>query len=55
MDGMFEEYISGVLASVKYADFLAKGQGSGVVITEGVDTISIGCSQGVTHDAHEHY
>jgi hypothetical protein len=27
-----EEYISGALMSVKYADFPSKGQGSGVVI-----------------------
>ncbi|EMD40131.1 hypothetical protein CERSUDRAFT_63615 [Gelatoporia subvermispora B] len=31
----FEEYISGALASVKYTAFLAKGQGGGVVITDG--------------------
>lgn len=29
----FEEYISSALASVKYQDFLAKGEGSGVLIT----------------------
>ncbi|THH26695.1 hypothetical protein EUX98_g7485 [Antrodiella citrinella] len=31
----FEEYIIGALASVKYADFLAKGQGNGVIISDG--------------------
>ncbi|THH14534.1 hypothetical protein EW146_g5804 [Bondarzewia mesenterica] len=31
----FEEYISAALASVKYGDFLAKGEGSGVLITPG--------------------
>ncbi|KAF9644067.1 hypothetical protein BDM02DRAFT_3122485 [Thelephora ganbajun] len=31
----FEEYISGALASIKYADFIAKGKGNDVVITEG--------------------
>lgn len=31
----FEEYISAALASVKYADFMAKGEGSGVLITPG--------------------
>ncbi|KAN0123591.1 Transport protein Avl9 domain containing protein [Russula decolorans] len=31
----FEEYISAALASVKYGDFLAKGENSGVLITPG--------------------
>ncbi|KAI0317619.1 transport protein Avl9-domain-containing protein [Amylostereum chailletii] len=31
----FEEYISAALASVKYGDFLAKGESSGVLITPG--------------------
>ncbi|PIL22736.1 hypothetical protein GSI_15429 [Ganoderma sinense ZZ0214-1] len=31
----FEEYIFGALSSVKYASFLAKGQGNGVVISDG--------------------
>ncbi|TFK52308.1 hypothetical protein OE88DRAFT_1734326 [Heliocybe sulcata] len=31
----FEEYVSGALSSVKYADFIAKGEGSGVMITGG--------------------
>ncbi|KAI0754757.1 transport protein Avl9-domain-containing protein [Daedaleopsis nitida] len=31
----FEEYINGALSSVKYTAFLAKGQGHGVVISEG--------------------
>ncbi|KAH8979240.1 transport protein Avl9-domain-containing protein [Lactarius akahatsu] len=31
----FEEYISAALASVKYGDFLAKGDSSGVLITPG--------------------
>ncbi|CCL98519.1 uncharacterized protein FIBRA_00518 [Fibroporia radiculosa] len=31
----FDEYISGALASVKYAAFVHKAQGSGVMITEG--------------------
>ncbi|KAI0086881.1 transport protein Avl9-domain-containing protein [Irpex rosettiformis] len=31
----FEEYISGALASVKYSNFLSKGQGNGVVIADG--------------------
>ena len=31
----FEEYIFGALSSVKYASFLAKGQGNGVVIADG--------------------
>ncbi|TCD68511.1 late secretory pathway protein avl9 [Steccherinum ochraceum] len=31
----FEEYIVGALASVKYADFLTKGQGNGVIISDG--------------------
>jgi len=31
----FEEYISGALASVKYAAFLTKAQGGGVMITDG--------------------
>ncbi|KAH7925580.1 hypothetical protein BV22DRAFT_1195061 [Leucogyrophana mollusca] len=29
----FEEYVSAALASVRYRDFLAKGKGSGVIIT----------------------
>ncbi|KAF9465242.1 transport protein Avl9-domain-containing protein [Collybia nuda] len=31
----FEEYVSAALASVKYRDFVAKGEGSGVLITGG--------------------
>jgi hypothetical protein len=31
----FEEYICAALASVKYGDFLAKGESSGVLITPG--------------------
>jgi hypothetical protein len=31
----FEEYIYAALASVKYGDFLAKGENSGVLITPG--------------------
>ncbi|KAJ7069477.1 transport protein Avl9-domain-containing protein [Mycena amicta] len=31
----FEEYISAALSSVRYRDFLAKGQGNGVLITGG--------------------
>ncbi|KAI0029846.1 transport protein Avl9-domain-containing protein [Vararia minispora EC-137] len=31
----FEEYISAALASIKYADFLAKGDSAGVLITPG--------------------
>ncbi|KAH9949772.1 transport protein Avl9-domain-containing protein [Amylocystis lapponica] len=31
----FEEYISGALASVKYAEFVAKGANNGVMITDG--------------------
>jgi hypothetical protein len=31
----FEEYISAALSSVKYGDFLAKGESSGVLITPG--------------------
>ncbi len=31
----FEEYISAALASVKYRDFVLKGEGSGVLITGG--------------------
>ncbi|EPQ50978.1 hypothetical protein GLOTRDRAFT_141142 [Gloeophyllum trabeum ATCC 11539] len=31
----FEEYISGALSSVKFADFIAKGEGGGVMITGG--------------------
>lgn len=31
----FEEYISGALSSIKYADFVGKGQQSGVVISDG--------------------
>ena len=31
----FDEYISGALSCVKYSDFLNKGQGTGVVITDG--------------------
>ncbi|EKM52115.1 uncharacterized protein PHACADRAFT_128297 [Phanerochaete carnosa HHB-10118-sp] len=31
----FDEYISGALSCVKYSDFLNKGQGSGVMITDG--------------------
>ncbi|KAI0042041.1 hypothetical protein FA95DRAFT_1610516 [Auriscalpium vulgare] len=31
----FEEYISAALSSVKYSEFLAKGEGSGVLITPG--------------------
>ncbi|KIP02780.1 hypothetical protein PHLGIDRAFT_111646 [Phlebiopsis gigantea 11061_1 CR5-6] len=31
----FDEYISGALSSVKYSNFINKGQGSGVVITDG--------------------
>jgi hypothetical protein len=34
----FEEYISAALASVKYGDFLAKGESSGVLITPGSGT-----------------
>ncbi|KAI0072460.1 hypothetical protein K474DRAFT_1667802 [Panus rudis PR-1116 ss-1] len=31
----FDEYISGALSSVKYADFIAKGNGNGVMISDG--------------------
>jgi hypothetical protein len=31
----FEEYISAALASVRYRDFVAKGEASGVLITGG--------------------
>ncbi|KAG5638741.1 hypothetical protein H0H81_010551 [Sphagnurus paluster] len=31
----FEEYVSAALSTVKYQDFLAKGEGSGVIITGG--------------------
>ena len=31
----FEEYISGALASIKHADFIAKGKENDVVIAEG--------------------
>ncbi|KAI0782877.1 transport protein Avl9-domain-containing protein, partial [Abortiporus biennis] len=31
----FDEYITGALSSVKYADFIAKGRGSGVLIADG--------------------
>ena len=31
----FDEYISGALASIKHADFIAKGKGNDMVITEG--------------------
>lgn len=31
----FDEYISGALSCVKYSSFLAKGQGNGVVISDG--------------------
>ena len=31
----FDEYISGALSSVKYHDFLAKGQNAGVAIADG--------------------
>jgi hypothetical protein len=31
----FEEYIFAALASVKFGDFLAKGENSGVLITPG--------------------
>lgn len=31
----FEEYISAALSAVRYRDFIAKGEGSGVVITGG--------------------
>lgn len=32
----FEEYISAALSSVKYRDFVLKGEGGGVLITGGV-------------------
>lgn len=32
-DVQFDEYISAALASVKYADFIAKGEAQGVVIS----------------------
>lgn len=35
VDMEFEEYISAALASVKYGDFLTKGENSGVLITPG--------------------
>jgi molybdopterin biosynthesis enzyme MoaB len=31
----FEEYVSAALASVRYRDFVAKGEASGVLITGG--------------------
>jgi hypothetical protein len=37
----FEEYISAALASVRYRDFLAKGEGSGVIITGGSGSFSL--------------
>jgi hypothetical protein len=41
----FEEYISAALASVKYGDFLAKGENSGVLITPGSGaSLSLSCS-----------
>jgi hypothetical protein len=41
----FEEYIYAALASVKYGDFLAKGESSGVLITPGSGLVSsIVCS-----------
>ncbi|KZT27431.1 hypothetical protein NEOLEDRAFT_1060681 [Neolentinus lepideus HHB14362 ss-1] len=36
----FEEYLSGALSSVKYADFIAKGESSGVMITGGAGSHS---------------
>jgi len=35
VDPKFEEYIYAALASVKYGDFLLKGENSGVLITPG--------------------
>ncbi|KAF4590789.1 late secretory pathway protein avl9 [Pleurotus pulmonarius] len=32
----FEEYISAALSSVRYGDFMAKGEGNGVIITGGI-------------------
>lgn len=37
----FEEYISGALASIKHTDFIAKGKGNDVVITEGDENTAI--------------
>lgn len=37
----FEEYISGALASIKHTDFIAKGKGNDIVITEGGENNSI--------------
>ncbi|KAF8628649.1 hypothetical protein AX15_003781 [Amanita polypyramis BW_CC] len=36
----FEEYISAALASIKYRDFIAKGEGSGVLISGGTGLAS---------------
>ncbi|KDQ25702.1 hypothetical protein PLEOSDRAFT_1045321, partial [Pleurotus ostreatus PC15] len=35
----FEEYISAALSSVRYGDFMAKGEGNGVIITGGIGMI----------------
>ena len=35
MCAQFDEYISGALSCVKHSGFLAKGQGNGVVISDG--------------------
>lgn len=34
----FEEYVSAALSSVKYRDFIGKGENSGVIITGGTGT-----------------
>lgn len=36
----FEEYISAALSSVKYRDFIAKGEGNGVLITGGAGLLT---------------
>ena len=36
----FDEYISGALSSVKYHDFLSKGQNAGVAIADGAGTFA---------------